>query len=202
MARSGQGIRLIKTFILGLILGLAGAAALAYYSPLVNLSREASLIAVLPNGGNTESFHINLPHDRILAGARNAGQVSVLPEGVTWPDMGDLDGSQVEIFKLRNREDNVVGVATRVSSVSDSSGPFIQWMLHLPARGTVFARMGLGTTVEGVRDGLLVAGTREFEPLTGSVREYFNNDVPQDDREISGRLELETRFVGPMGSFE
>ena len=102
-------------------------------------------------------------------------------------DIDALDGSQVEIFKLRDRNDNVVGIATRVSSVSDSSGPFIQWMLHLPARGTVFARMGLGTTVEGVRDGLLVAGTREFETLNGYVREYFNNDVPQDDREISGR---------------
>lgn len=193
---------MIKTFILGLILGLAGAGALIYYIPVVDLHREPSVISVLPNGGNSESFHINLPHDRILAGARNGSQVNALPEGVEWPRNAGLDGSQTEIFKIRNRADKVVGIAARISSVKDTSGSFVQWMLHLPARGTMFAGMDLNTSADGYRNGLLLAGTREFETLNGSVREYFNNDVADDELEISGRLELITALVGLLGDAE
>ena len=193
---------MIKTFFFGLILGVAGAAALIYYVPVVNLHRERSLITVQPNGGNTEKFHINLPHDRILAGARSGGQASTFPAGVEWPQFEGLDGSQTELFKIRNRDDTVVGVAARISSVNDPSGSFVQWVLHLPARGTIFAGMNMNTSADGVRDGLLLAGTREFETLNGSVREFFNNKIRDDDMEISGRLELVTALVGPLGDIE
>lgn len=190
---------MIKTFILGVILGIAGAAALIYYVPVVDLYREPSVISVTPNGGNTEAFHINLPHDLIFTAARNGNQVSVLPASVEWPQIAELDGSQTEIFKLRNRDDRVVGIAARISSVKDASGSFIQWMMHLPARGTMYAGMELNTAVDGYRNGLLLAGTREFETLNGTIREYFNNDIAVDEREISGRLELVTGLVGPLG---
>ncbi len=176
-----------------------GTAALVYFTPAVDLHREESLISVQPNAGNREAFHINLPHDRILAGIRSGEQSSTFPAGVEWPQEKAFDGAASEIFKLRNSNDVVVGIAARISSTRDASGPFIQWMLHLPARGSMFAGMQIKLTDDGYRDGLLMAGTREFEEMTGAVQEYFNTDAGQD---ISGRLELVTSLLGRLGEEE
>ncbi len=193
---------MIKTFILGLILGLVGAAALVYSSETVDLHREASMISVQPNGGNKELFYINLPQDRILAGRRSEDQTSLFPPGLVWPDDPLLKGAQSEIFKIRNINDVVVGIAARISNAQDTSGPFIQWMLHLPARGSMFVRMPLKPSADGHRRGLLMAGTREFELLNGEVGEFFNSEVASEEYEISGRLELHTKLVGRFGDDE
>lgn len=178
---------------------MLGAAALVYFVPAVDLHRERSLIAVQPNGGNNETFHINLPYDRIFSGIREGDQVSNFPQQIQWPDDLGLDGSETEIFKLRNSKDIVVGIAARISNGREKSGSFIQWVMHLPARGTMFARMRLNTEEAGYRNGVLIAGTREFEVLNGSVREYFNSEVESEDMDISGQLELVTALVGPLG---
>ena len=193
---------MIKTFILGLILGLAGATALVYSSEAVDLHREASLISVQPNGGNRESFYINLPQDRILAGMQSEDQSGLFPPGLVWPDDQSLKGAQTEVFKIRNTNDVVVGIGARISNAQDTSGSFIQWMLHLPARGSMFVRMQLKTSENGHRKGLLMAGTREFELLNGEVGEYYNSKVRSAEYEIDGRLELHTRLVGPHGDDE
>jgi len=190
---------LIKTFIFGLILGLVGAAALFYSNQLVDLRREASLISVRPNGGNRESFYINLPQDRILAGAQSENQSDLYPPGLLWPDDPSLKRAETEIFKIRNSDDVVVGIGARISNAHDASGAFIQWMLHLPARGSMFVRMQLQPSKDGHRKGLLMAGTREFELLNGDVGEYYNSAVANDEYEISGRLELHTQLVGTHG---
>ena len=193
---------MIKTFLLGLILGIAGAASLVYFVQIVDLHRELSLISVRPNGGNSETFYINLPHDRIFAGKRTDDKSSVFPPGLRWPAEKELNGAASEVFKLRNSDDVVVGVAARISNPRESSGAFIQWMLHLPARGSMFLRMQLTPSEDGVRDGLLMAGTREFEVLNGSVSEYLNIDVTNSEYEVSGRLELVTALVGSLGDEE
>jgi hypothetical protein len=193
---------LIKTFILGLILGIAGAAALAYSVPTVDLHREGSLISVRSNGGNSETFHINLPADRVFAGQRSDDKSSAFPPGLQWPKDELLNGAASEVFKLRNSNDVVVGIAARVSNSQESSGAFIQWMLHLPARGTMIVRMQLKPAEDGLRNGLLMAGTREFEVLNGGVSEYFNKDVADSEFEVTGRLELVTSLVGPLGDAE
>jgi hypothetical protein len=72
-------------------------------------------------------------------------------------------------------------------------------MLHLPARGSMFLRMQLKPSADGLRNGLLMAGTREFEVLNGGVSEYFNTDVADSEYEVTGRLELVTSLVGPLG---
>lgn len=188
-----------KTFILGFILGIAGAASLVYFVQTVDLHREASLISVRPNGGNSETFHINLPADRIFAGKRTDDKSSAFPAGLKWPNDDALNGAASEVFKLRNSNDIVVGIAARVSNSREPSGAFIQWMLHLPARGSMFVRMPLKAAEGGLRDGLLMAGTREFEVLNGGVSEYFNKDVADSEFEVTGRLELVTSLVGPLG---
>ena len=193
---------MFKTFVLGIILGLLGVGSLVYFVPVVDLHREPSFITVQTNGGNREEFHINLPQDRILAGMRTEDDLSVFPEGVIWPDEESLYGAQTEVFKVRNDNDIVVGIAARVSSSSDESGPFVQWMVHLPARGSMFAGMRTGLDENGRRNGLLVAGTREFGTLSGNFSEYFNAEAKDEEYEISGRLELVTAFVAPLGEAE
>ena len=190
---------MLKTFIFGMLLGISGAAALLWFAPVVDQQREGSLIRVRPNGGNFELFQIILPHDRILAGVASADET--VPAGLEWPQDEIFADLQTELFKLRDRNDVIVGVAGRIASDSIEN-PFIHWMLHLPARGSMFLDMGLAPTDEGHRAGILQAGTREFAELSGSVRERYFNDVEQAEFEIEGRIELTTLLVAPLERVE
>ena len=184
-----------KLFVLGVLLGIAGAAGLAYSVQVVDLHREASHITVRANGGNVEIYRINLPRDRVMVGL--AGAEAALPAGLDWPDRNLLGDLQAEMYKVRDRNNVVIGVASRLASASESTGAFIEWTVHLPARGTAYLQMELAPSDEGFRNGRLTAGTREFEKLSGSVREQFFSD---EDGDVStGRIELQTAFVGPFG---
>ena len=187
---------LTRTFILGILLGIGGAVALANLLRPVNLHREMSLVSVQPNGGNSETFRINLPHDRILVGL--AGANSAMPADLEWPGKDLLGNLQAEMFKVRNRNDVVIGVASRLASASEVSGPFIQWALHLPARGTIYMQMEIAASAGGHRNGTLLAGTRDFEALSGSVREQFITGRIQGQSVGEGRIELITEFVRPF----
>lgn len=186
---------MFRIFIVGMVLGLGAAAATAHLMPVTNQFREPSMITVQPNGGNSEIFHINLPRDRILAG--RPGIIPTPPE-LTWPDDDLFTESQTELFKIRDKNDVVVGVAGRIASMSEQSGPFIQWTLHLPARGTIFVNMNIQPTAAGDRIGEMTAGTREFLKLSGQVREQFSNQIEDGDFDIDSRIELITRLIGPL----
>jgi hypothetical protein len=187
---------LFRTFVIGLFLGLVGAGALAYYLPAVDLHRQTSLTTVQSNGGNAETFRINLPRDRILVGL--SGADNSIPAGMAWPGEEKFGNFQAEIFKLRDRNDVVIGVASRLASAAEGSGSFIEWTLHFPARGTMYVQMDLDPSVEGYRNGVLLTGTRDFESLSGSVREQFVADVEDDDYDTQGRIELMTSLVSPL----
>jgi len=186
--------RLFRLFVFGIFLGVAGAGALAYSVPVVDLHREASHIAVRANGGNAETFHINLPDDRIMVGL--AGADNALPAGLDWPGEATVGNLQAEIFKVRDRNDVVIGVASRLASASERTGRFIEWTLHLPARGTVYLKMDLAPTNQGYRNGTLIAGTREFDAMNGKVREQFVSNDKGAEFDGNGRIELVTVFVG------
>jgi hypothetical protein len=178
------------------LLGLIGAGAVTYSVQVVDIHREASHITVAPNGGNVETFRVDLPRDRILVGL--AGEENALPAELVWPSdplFGDL---QAEMFKVRNRNDDVIGVASRLASASEATGPFIEWALHLPARGTIYLQMGVAPSAEGYRNGRLTAGTREFESMSGSVREQFISGIDDEELNVEGRIELITQFVRPL----
>jgi len=132
---------LFKTLIIGVFLGIVGAGATVYLAPAVDLHRERSLIDVQPNGGNLEVFRINLPRDRLLVGL--SGSVGSIPAGLEWPGEELLGDMQAELFKVRNRNNAVVGVASRLASSTEESGPLIEWALHLPSRGSIYAQMEL-----------------------------------------------------------
>ncbi len=196
--RQDQG--LFKTFNLGIVLGIALAASIAYFYPVVDQYREQSLIAVHANGGNSESFHIRLPEDRIMAGV--AGQQRSTPPGLVWPDIEFLQNIQTELFMIRNENGVVVGTASRMSGKSEQHGPFVEWAMHLPARGTMYVSMAAIPSPDGFREGSLTSGTREFLTLNGVVLERFIKDDIGPNPDGAGRIELAAALVGPAEELE
>ncbi|MEX2258646.1 MAG: hypothetical protein WD672_08050 [Woeseia sp.] len=175
---------MFKTFSTGIILGLIAAGAAAHFLPLYDLHREASIVTVRPNGGIAELFQIHLPADRILAGGRNLPDP--VPDRLAWPEA--LDSSAMELFKIRNANDRVVGIASRIQGAVPQTPEVVEWMLHLPARGSMYIAMANDSGVEGNRTGSLQKGTREFAGKHGTIRETF---VPSgSDDSSTGRIEL------------
>lgn len=184
---------MIKTFSFGILLGVVLTAAFLYLVPVVDQHREASIISVQANGGNTEAFHVNLPEDRILHGA--PGSDLPVPASLEWPEGPRMSGSQSEIFKVRNRDDVVIGVASRMSGPVSGGGRAVEWTVHLPARGSVYVSLSPTADPDGTRAGRMLAGTREFAGMRGNVREKII--VPMQSSDMAeGRIELVTALVG------
>ena len=185
---------MFKTFIAGILLGVAAAAAALYFVSPVDQYREQSLIMVHPNQGNTEVFHVNVPMDRIMIGA--PAQKNPVPAGLEWPDDEVLADTRAELFKIRNGKDAVVGVASRIAATNDISGDIVEWVLHLPARGSVYGILQVEPTEGGFRVGELRTGTGEFAPLRGPLTERWIADTSGDEDAPAGRIEITTAFVG------
>ena len=186
---------MLKTFLVGILLGAAAAAGALYAIPAVDQYREVSIISVAPNGGNTESFHINVPMDRIMTGA--PGAAAALPVGMKWPEDPVLSNVSSEIFKIRNSRDAVIGVAVRTVAREDNFD-VIDWVIHLPARGSLFINMDPLPRDGGLRIGRLRSGAREFEPLTGVIEERWVSDNSGAEDAPTGRIELLARLVGSL----
>ena len=184
---------MFKTLIAGILLGIVGAGAALYYIPAVNQDREQSLIVVHPNHGNTETFHVNIPMDRIMVGV--PGQAEPLPLGLEWPRDEQFANTRAEIFKIRNSKDAVVGVASRVAGSDEVIGETVEWVMHLPARGSAYIRMEPAPREGGFRLGDLATGTREFAPLTGRVTERWIADTTGLEDAPAGKIEIITAFV-------
>lgn len=186
---------MFKTLIFGILLGIVGTIAAVYYLPAVDQYREPSIITVAPNGGNTEAFYMNIPMDRIMVGAPN--QAEPLPPQLQWPLGEVFSGLRAEVFKVRNSEETVIGVASRVASESTKFGDSVEWVVHLPARGSFYVAMP-PESIDGVRRvGALRAGTREFGPMHGRASERWVANTDDDDEDApDGRIELVTTFVG------
>ena len=186
---------MLKTFFVGIVLGLAAAAGALYALPAVDQVREASIVAVAPNGGNIETFHINVPMDRVMLGVRDPE--TSLPPGLDWPDDDLLANVRAEIFKIRNARDSVVGVAVR-SAAQAGEETVIDWVLHLPARGSLFVNMEPAPREGGFRIGEIRSGSREFEPLSGFVTERWVENVSDDEDAPIGHIELLATYVGEL----
>jgi len=189
-----MGPLVFKSFVIGVLSGVVLVACLLHFVPVVDQHREASLISVQANGGNTESFHVNLPDDRIVLGG--AGK-EVIPANLEWPEVAVLGDAQAELFKIRNRNDVVVGVASRISGTGSATGNVVEWTLHLPARGTLYANLQPLPDEGGSRSGRLRAGTREFASMQGSINERTRaiEDGRENDSGPVGRIELVTALV-------
>jgi hypothetical protein len=184
---------LFKTFIFGLVLGALAAGGLLYSQPIVDLEREHSMGESRINGGVIETYYVDLSTDRVMAGI--AGAETSVPPGLGWPEYDFLVGTQTEVFKLRNAADNVVGIASRMVGGGDQA--FVEWVVHMPARGTMYALLPHDASGPGVRAGILRTGTREFSMMTGFITERYIAKSESDDADAAGRLELVTSLVSP-----
>lgn len=183
---------MIKTFIFGIVLGTAAVLAALHYVPAVDQHRETSIVAVTLNGGNSETFHVKVPMDRIMIGAQ--GQATSLPPGLAWPENERFRDIRAELFKIRNSRDAVIGIASRIASNDPEIGAIIEWVLHFPARGSVFVEMRANSG-GSQRLGKLSAGTREFSTLIGDMSEQWVPDTSGADGVQAGRIELSMTFV-------
>lgn len=190
---------MFKTFIIGLVLGVLASAGALYAFPVVDQLREPSLVTVAANGGNIETFYVNIPADRILV--RAPGQAQTLPARLAWPADEKLQPIGIELYKIRNERDAVIGVASRTAVVGAQSN---DWLLHLPARGSQLITVQTSTLPGGVRRGDLRAGSREFANRSGSVAvRWLPDDSTEEPSEASadktapgGRIELITNYIG------
>ncbi len=124
------------------------------------------------------------------------GSAESTPSTLEWPEHDFLANMQTELFKVRNEKGVVIGAASRMSGSSEQHGSFVEWVVHLPARGSMFMTMAVNPSADGYREGKLRAGTREFLTLNGTVIERFVKEVGDSDSGDVGRIELVTAFVG------
>ena len=186
---------MLKTFFFGILLGLVAAGGALYAFPLVDQYRETSIITVSTNGGTSESFHINIPMDRIAVGAPEASRR--LPDGMRWPDEELFSAVRTELFKVRNARDAVIGIAARTAA-EEGDETVIDWMLHLPARGSMYFSMDPVAREGGYRAGELQSGSREFSVLSGQLTERWIVDTSGEEDAPAGRLELEASYQGQL----
>ena len=190
---------MFKTFLLGILLGIVAAAGTLYAVPLIDQHRESSIISVAVNGGTTESFHVNIPMDRIMVGT--PGNSTPMPEGMQWPDTELFANVRSELFKVRNERNTVIGVASRTTA-REEDGDVIDWVIHFPARGSLYVSMTPEAEDGGFRVGTIVKGTREFDRLSGGVSERWIADVSGEEDAPAGRLELSAHYVGELEPLE
>jgi hypothetical protein len=187
------GAVLIKIFFVGILLGIAAAAGALYALPVVDQAREVSITTVAPNGGNVEVFRINIPTDRVMMAP--SGQATPVPSGLQWPDIEVLAGVRTEMFKIRNAHDVVIGVAIRNAATNEGQNG-IDWVLHLPARGSVFVNMDAEPQEGGYRIGRFRAGSREFATLSGAMVERWVASTSDREGASAGHIELQATYVG------
>ena len=80
-------------------------------------------------------------------------------------------------------------------SNSEQRENIIEWVLHLPARGSLYVAMQPDALEGGYRIGKLRAGTREFSALEGQVTERWVADTSGLEGAPAGRIELIAAFV-------
>jgi hypothetical protein len=186
---------LLKSLIIGILLGITAGATTVYFVPVVDQVRERSIIEVTPNGGNREVFHSNVPDDRILIGVQD--QAEPVPRGLEWPRDPLFANARAELFKVRNANDIVVGVASRIAA-NGPEGAIVEWVFHMPARGSGYVLMRPKVEGQPFRTGDLRSGTREFEKLMGVVTERWIGNSDSVENGPAGRIELSTRLVARL----
>jgi len=101
---------------------------------------------------------------------------------------------RAELFKIRNGKDAVVGIASRLAASDAVSGDIVEWVFHLPSRGSAYVAMEVNPREGGFRIGELMTGSREFKPLTGIVTERWIADTSGLEDAPAGRIEIITAF--------
>ncbi len=179
---------MLKTLLAGMVLGIAAAIAVGGFVAPVDYERIASITRVAPNGGRLENFHVDLPGDRLIAVPSVADAAAALPEGLVLPPDERFADTLVEVFLLRNADNEVIGLASR--SAEAASGA-VDWLLFLPARGSLFLSAD-PAEVEGVVSGRIVGGTESLEANVGIFEERRRSLAGASGASGAERIELST----------
>lgn len=139
--------------------------------------------------------------DRIMVG--DSADSMALPPNLEWPDLEVLGDVQVELFKVRNARDAVIGVAARAATThSETNINSIEWLLHFPARGSLFVDVNPTLLEGGYRLGELRTGSRELQSLVGNLTERWvadeNASEVGEEKTRLGRIELSATYVAPL----
>ena len=129
-----------RLFLLSLLAGVALTVASAALVPLPRHVRFPSNIEVLTNGGRQESFQVRWPQDRIALPGELEGAYRVSDGGgVVISADGGL--ASIELFRLRDENGNVIGLASRSTAVFPGqrfdNASSSNWILMIPSRGTL-----------------------------------------------------------------
>jgi hypothetical protein len=194
----------LATFILGALLTLL--AARLY--PLPDSPRLPSDSIALANGGREEAFFVRLPDDRL--GSPRAASVARFP-AQSFAREGN-DRILAELFRVRDAEGRVIGLASKLSGNVAVSEVRAQqnsdWTLLIPSRGALaMSTAGLPADqdrlypvnnfgLDPARSGKIVFGTKEFANITGFFVEETEIDRVDEDGQAHGVLKLRLRMVG------
>lgn len=132
-----------RLFIIAFVAGLSVIALAIAFWPLPIHTRYRSLITVPPDGGRQEEFIIHWPEDRIgRPGEERSGTPASAAVGVAVLEDSAGQRVSVELFRVRDAEDNVIGVASRLAgtggAVADPLRSASNWLLLIPSRGALF----------------------------------------------------------------
>lgn len=154
--------------IIGFLAGIGSVAAVAYTTPFLEQQRIHSETRVVPNGGRLEKFEIRVEQDLLSNTPGLLSESTLFPASANWfPERAPF-GGDVQVFRLRNVNSQVVGTGIR-----HREAELIEWVLHLPARGTMVLQ---GTNGESLESGVLALGLREFENLDGIWEARMDED--------------------------
>ena len=125
------------------------------------------------------------------------GQAEPVPPGLQWPNVEELAGVRTEMFKVRNARGQVIGVAIRNAATNEGQN-VIDWVLHFPARGSVFVNMDPTPQEGDYRIGGFRAGSREFATLSGTMTERWVANTSGEEGAPAGHIELEATYIGEL----
>ncbi len=180
--------------------------AAAFY-PLPEPAKIYSQATVLTNGGREEVYVIRLPDDRL--GSPRAAATADFPQQAF--AAGGSERVLAELFRVRNAEGEIVGLATRmngkVTGAADTPETVTDWMLLLPGRGALL--MSRGSVAAGadpdfpvdrmgfsfVNSGAVVSGTGDFAGLVGFYQEETKIERVDDDGQAYGVVTLSARLL-------
>lgn len=198
-----------RLFVIAFVAGLLAVALAATFWPLPQHLRFRSITSVSADGGRQEDFVIHWPEDRIARpGESRAGLPAAAAVGAAV--LEDSAGRRVsaELFRLRDADDSVIGVAARLAgtggAIADKGRSASNWLLVIPSRGALSLAQSdvLDTTV---RDGTAAEGAvapAQSATFWGEQRRVRVTAPAGDRATTTGKvLRGTSEFAGLQGSF-
>ncbi len=168
--------QLFRSLLAGFLLGLVGALIAGWFIAPVKHTYTPSVTRVT-EAGRIETFRIQPAEDLLVS-------ASTHPEGladdlaVALPANRAEVPTDVRLYKVRNTEDKVIGLASRTTTPDADD-----WMLYFAARGAMYLSVE-ATTPTTI--GRILGGSESLEDQVGTFELRRTGDG--EDR----RIEIET----------